>query len=558
METIGSRGRSTGGPAVPAESLETERSPREIWLIVAGLMLGTFPSALDVLVVITALPTIVGDLGGASHISWVITMYLLASTATAPLYGKLGDLLGRRRLYQLAIVIFVIGSVLSGLSQNLDELIGARAIQGIGAGGLTVLPMAILGDVTTPRQRARYQGVMTVNISVATVIGPLVGGAFVDHASWRWVFFMNIPIGVVAFLATTRLRIPTRRVAKVVVDAAGSVLIIGITVCLLLIVTWAGDSDTFASPMILGLAAASIVLIALLVLSERRSREPILPPRLFRIRNFIVAGSAMFFVGMAMFSPWTLMPIFFQVVTGATATASGLLLLPLIVTLTVTSIVVGRLVTRWGRYKAFLVSGVALMLAGFCLYTTMGSGTTRLTACLFMVVTGLGTGMVLQLTMVVVQGAVEYRDLGVGTASVGLFQQLGGSFGTAIVLSVFDHQFAHNIRLLLTSSERVGLNTSALGGSPSAIRGLAPNLRHTLIEAFARSLHVGFLWVIPPAVIAFLVMLFLKEIPLADDLPDRAARAGSTQEFGDGIHPAPVTLSAAAVPTADPAEGRGR
>jgi EmrB/QacA subfamily drug resistance transporter len=525
-------------PAPVPDPSSAELSSRQIWVVVAGLMVGTFPSALDVLIVITALPTIVGDLGGASHYSWIITVYLLTSIATAPLYGKLGDLVGRKRLYQVAIVIFVVGSALSGLSQNMNELIGARALQGIGAGGLGVLPMAILGDVTTPRQRPRYQGVMSINIAVATVVGPLVGGAFVDHVSWRWVFFMNIPLGAIAFVAATRLRVAAHRAAKVVLDAAGSLLIIGAAVCLLLIVTWAGSADAWTSPTILGLAAGAVALIVALVVCERRSEEPILPPRLFRIRTFIVMSTAMFFVGMAMFSPWTLMPIYFQVVTGATATNSGLLLLPLILTITVTSIVVGRLVSRWGRYKAFLVSGLAFMLLGFSLYTTIGVATPWVTTCLFMVATGLGTGMVLQLAVVIVQGAVEYRDLGVGTASVGFFQQFGGSFGTAIGLSVFNHQFISNIRTLLSARARAGLNPSAMGGSPAAIRALAPAVRHPLVEAFARSLHVGFLWVIPPAVGAFVVMLFLKEVPLIDQLPGSAV-ADPVAAIGVSPSPAP-------------------
>jgi EmrB/QacA subfamily drug resistance transporter len=491
-------------------------SSRQVWFVVGGLLLGTFLAGMDTLVTITALPTIVGDLGGANRISWVITAYLLASTACAPIYGKLGDMWGRKRLYQFAIALFLIGSILSGLAQNVNELIGARALQGLGAGGIMSLALAIIGDVASPRERGRYQGVMGISSTAATVIGPLVGGFLVDHVSWRYIFFINLPFGAMALVAASRLRLPARPKSRVRIDIAGSLLLVSATACAILAITWGGSTYGWSSPTIIGLGMAVVVLAVWFVAHERRAREPLFPPRLFRNQVFSVASVGGFLSGIAMFGPWVIMPIFLQVVVGTTATNSGLLLLPLMVTLSVTSIISGRLVTRWGRYKVFPIVGMLFALLGFFLYATMGVGTTFFTACLFMVATGFGLGMLLQMLVTIVQGATEYRDLGVATAGVSYFRQLGGSLGTAISLSVFDDNFRRNVKGLVASAH---LNASALGGSPAAIRKLAPAVRRPLIEAYARSLHVAFVYTIPPAVLALVVFLFLKEAPLSSRMP---------------------------------------
>ncbi len=501
-----------------------------VWLIVGGLLLGTFLSAMDTLVVITALPTIVGDLGGSDRVAWVITAYLLTSTASAPLYGKLGDLVGRKNLYRLAIVIFLLGSVMSGLSQNLNELIGARALQGLGAGGIRSLAVAIIGDVASPRERGRYQGVMGVSAVAATIVGPLVGGFFVDHLSWRDIFFINLPLGALALAAAARLRLPTRPRLRIRVDVAGSVLLVGATACAILAITWVGSKYRWSSPAIISLGAAVVTLTMAFVLQERRAREPLFPPRLFHNRIFDVVAAGAFLTGIAMFGPWVIMPIFLQVVVGTTATNSGLLLLPLMVSLSVMSIVSGRIVSRWGRYKLFPIAGMTCALIGFSLYTTMGVGTSFATACLFMVVTGLGLGMFLQNLTTIVQGAAEYRDLGVATAGVAFFTQLGTSLGTTVSIGVFNNNFQRNVRLLLP---RAHLDAGALGGSPAAIRRLAPSVQRPLVDAYARALHVAFTWTIPAAVLALVVFLFLREAPLSSHVPtfqdehpdDRVVRA---------------------------------
>ena len=487
---------------------------RQIMVILGGLMLGMLLAALDQTIVATALPTIVGDLGGLNHLSWVVTAYLVASTVTTPLYGKISDLHGRKKVFQFAIVVFLIGSALAGLSQNMTELIAFRGLQGIGAGGLMTLAMTIIGDIVPPRERGRYQGYMGAVFALASVVGPLLGGFFVDNLSWRWVFYVNIPVGAVALVVTSVvLDLPHRRVSHSI-DYLGTALLVGGVGSVLLAVTWGGTQYAWSSSTIIGLAVVGAVLLAAFVAVERRVAEPVLPPYLFRNRVFTVATATMFIVGLAMFGGIIYLPLFLQVVTGRSATNAGLLLLPLILGIMFTSITSGRIISRTGRYKIFPVTGMLVMALGMYLLSTMGP-TTTLDASVFMAVLGLGLGMVMQVLVLAVQNAVDQRDLGTATGAATFLRSMGGSFGVALFGAVLSNRLATNLADLLPGgSLPPGISPDALKGSPAVILSLPDAVRGPVIEAFARSIDTVFLAGVPIAIIGFAISLLLREEPL--------------------------------------------
>jgi EmrB/QacA subfamily drug resistance transporter len=484
-------------------------------IILGGLMLGMLLAALDQTIVATALPTIVGDLGGLNHLSWVVTSYLVASTVTTPLYGKISDLYGRKQVFQFAIVVFLIGSALAGLSQNMTELIAFRGLQGVGAGGLMTLAMTIIGDVVPPRERGRYQGYMGAVFALASVIGPLLGGFFVDQLSWRWVFYVNLPVGAVALVVTSAvLDLPYRRVSHSI-DYVGTALLVGSVGSILLAVTWGGTQYAWGSPTIITLAVVGAVLLAAFIAVERRVAEPVLPPYLFRNRVFTVATATMFIVGLAMFGGIIYLPLFLQVVTGRSATNAGLLLLPLILGIMFTAIVSGRVISRTGRYKAFPVAGMLVMAAGMYLLSTMGPTTTTLETSAYMVVLGLGLGMVMQVLVLAVQNAVDQRDLGTATGAATFLRSMGGSFGVALFGAVLSNRLATNLADLLPGGRLPpGISPDALKGSPQAILSLPEAVRGPVIEAFARSIDTVFLAGVPIALIGFAISLLLREEPL--------------------------------------------
>jgi EmrB/QacA subfamily drug resistance transporter len=493
----------------------TTTSTRALKPVFAALMLGMLLAALDQTIVSTALPTIVGDLGGVSHLSWVVTSYLLASTISTPLYGKLGDMYGRKGWFQFAIVIFLAGSALSGASQSMTELVLFRALQGLGAGGLMVGAQAIIGDLVPPRDRGRYMGLMGSVFAFASVVGPLLGGFFVDALSWRWVFYVNLPIGVVALVVTaTRLHLPPRERSQHRVDYLGSALLAAGATSLILLTTWGGNQYAWNSATIIGLGIAGVTLLVLFVFQERRAREPVIPLTLFRSGPFSVVSGVSFLVGLAMFGALTFLPLFLQVVDGASPTGSGLLMLPLMAGLLTASILSGRLITRIGRYKVFPVVGAAIITVGMYLLSLLHVDTTRVTSSLYMLVIGVGIGTVMPVLVLVAQNAAPPRDMGAATSTATFFRSIGGSVGVAVFGAIFAAQLGTQIAKLVPGGGLQHFDSHSLLGSPSAIRSLPPKVHEPLLHAFANSLHTVFLWGMALAFLAFLLTLALKEVPL--------------------------------------------
>jgi EmrB/QacA subfamily drug resistance transporter len=524
---------------------------RRVLIIVGALLLGMLLAALDQTVVATALPTIVGDLGGASHIAWVVTAYLLASTVSTPLWGKLGDLYGRKRFFQAAIAVFLAGSVLTGLSQSMGMLIIFRAIQGLGAGGLMVGAQAIIGDVVSPRERGKYQGLFGAVFAVATVVGPLLGGFLTQDASWRWVFYINVPLGAIA-LAVTAAVLPggLQRIHHVI-DYAGAVLLsLGVT-ALVLLASLGGTTYPWGSAPIIIFGIAGVALLCVFGLVERRASEPVLPLRLFANKVFSATNAIGFVVGFALFGVVTFLPVFLQVAKGADPTGSGLQLLPLMAGLLITSTGSGFLISRWGRYKVFPIVGTAVMTLGLYLLSTVGAGTSDLLMYLYMVILGAGIGGVMQVLVIAVQNAVDHRDLGVATAGATFFRSIGGSFGTAIFGAIFANVLAGKL-----ASELRGLPVpKGLGASvsPATLAHLPPEIHHAVAAGYSSTIDTVFLVAIPIAAIAFGLTWLLPEIRLrhsiqttsqGSDAPTATERPPA-RPLGDGLRPGAVETAPA-------------
>src|SRR5213595_72909 len=421
---------------------------RALTTVFVALMLGMFLAALDQTIVSTALPTIVGDLGGLNHFSWVVTSYLLASTVSTPLYGKIGDMRGRKPVFMAAILIFLAGSMLAGLSQSMGELIGFRALQGIGAGGLMVGAQAIIADIVPPRERGRYMGLIGSVFAVASVAGPLLGGFLVDNLSWRWVFYVNMPVGALAIvIVATRLHLHTPSIRHEI-DYRGAALLSGAVAALILLTTWGGTTYPWGSATILGLGIAGVVLLAAFVWWEGRAREPIIPLTLFRSRVFSVANAMGFTIGMAMFGAIIFIPLFLQLVYGATPTSSGLRILPLMAGLLTAAIASGRAISRIGRYKVFPIAGTATLVVGMYLLSLLRVGTAPWLASVYMLVVGVGIGLVMQVLVLVVQNDARPQEIGVATSTATFFRSVGGSFGVAIFGAIFASRLAAQIEQL--------------------------------------------------------------------------------------------------------------
>ncbi|MFI7671234.1 DHA2 family efflux MFS transporter permease subunit [Nocardia sp. NPDC049526] len=515
-----------GAAVAVAEKAAEPLSRGKTNVVFATIVLGMLLAALDQTIVSTALPTIVADLGEAGQMAWVVTAYLLAEAVATALAGKLGDLFGRKLIFQLSALIFIIGSMIAGLANGMTLLIVARGIQGFGAGGLMVTAMALIADTIPLRQRGKYQGALGAVFGVTTVIGPTLGGLFTDHASWRWCFYVNVPVAVIMIAMAARTIPRVRSVVKPIIDYAGIGLVAAGVSCLILGLEWGGQEYAWGSAMIIGLFVAAVLLLAAFVAVELRAREPMLPMSLFRSRVFTVCSILSFIVGFAMLGSMTYLPAYLQYVNGVSATASGIRTLPLVVGLFITSILSGQVVGKTGRYKYFPIVGTLVMALGLYLMSTMGRNTGVLLESLYMLVLGLGLGLSMQVLTIVVQNTVPYAQLGTATSGVTFFRTLGSAFGTAIFGTLYTNRIGPNLADALMQVRVVSPEVAA---DAKSLRALPSEVSAPIIDAYAESIDHVFLWVVPVALAGFVVAWFLQEVPLRD-----SSRAGAT-DVGEGF-----------------------
>ncbi|MFC9897381.1 MDR family MFS transporter [Nocardia sp. NPDC127579] len=525
----------TEAVAVAEKSAPEALSRGRINLIFGTIVLGMLMAALDQTIVSAALPSIVADLGGAGHMAWVVTAYMLTEAVSTALAGKLGDLFGRKLVFQLSGIIFIAGSALAGLAHDMLLLIVARGIQGVGAGGLMVTAMALIADTIPLRERGKYQGALGAVFGVTTVVGPTLGGLFTDHASWRWCFYVNVPIAIIMIALAARTIPHVRALARPIIDYAGIGLVAAGVSCLILGLEFGGQEYPWGSWQIVALFAAAVVLLVAFVLVELRSREPMLPMKLFRSNVFTVCSILSFIVGFAMIGSMTFLPAYFQYVDGVSATMSGVRTLPLVVGLMFTSILSGQVVAKTGRYKYFPIVGTAVTALGLFLMSTMGRSTGPWLESLYLLVLGMGIGLSMQVLTIVVQNTVPYADLGTATSGVTFFRTLGSAFGAAIFGTLYTNQLTPNLARALAEVPGV---SPAVASNPEALRNLPPEQSVPIIDAYAASINYVFQWVVPVAILAFVVAWFLKQVPLRDSIRGGATDVGegfSMPDHGDRV-----------------------
>lgn len=499
------------GPAAAAPAVDPPRSKREIYTVMSGLLLAMLLAMLDNLVVGTAMPTIVGELGGLAHLSWVVTAYTLATAVATPVWAKLGDLYGRKGIFMASIVLFLAGSALSGLSQNMGELIGFRGLQGLGAGGLMVGAIAIIADLVPLRERGRYQGLMAAVMPLAFIGGPLLGGFLTDNFSWRWAFYINLPLGVLALVVVAlTMHLPVRHRDRVRIDWSGAALLASGIAALTLLTSWGGSQYPWTSAPIISLGAVTVAALAAFVAVERRVAEPILALTLFGSRNFTAATILTLFTGFALFGAMTFLPQFQQNVQGASATSSGLLLLPLMAGMLATSLLGGQVVTRTGRYRSLLIAGAVILTAGLGLLATMGVTTGQFTTSMYMVVLGAGMGLLMQTTQLVAQNSVAQRDVGAASGAVTLFRTLGGSLGVSLLGTLFTQQVTSSLTATGAQAGQVGTGHV----TPGMLAQLPAPLRDAYQNAITSGIQQVFFWGAVIAVFALISAWAIREVPM--------------------------------------------
>jgi len=506
-----SRRKRTPQSAAQLVRDDYQRSHAEIMVVMGALMLAMLLSALDQTIVSTALPQIAVDLHGLDKLSWVVTSYLLASAIATPIYGKLGDMYGRKKIFISSIVVFLIGSILCGLSQTMDQLVAARAIQGLGGGGLMALVLAIVAEVVPPRQRGRYQGYFGAVFAVSSVAGPLLGGLFTDHLSWHWIFFINVPLGLIALYAvSTYLHLPVRR-SPHRIDYAGAALLSVAAISLLLVSVWGGNEYAWGSAEIIGLATTSLLFSGLFIWREKFAAEPVIPLNLFRNDIFVVSTLLSVLSGIAMFASILYIPQYQQIVRGNSPTESGLLMLPLVLGLLTASIASGRLISKTGKYRIYPIVGTLLLAFGLWLFSHVSLTTSHVTLSLWMLVIGAGLGTFMQVSTLAVQNSTSRANLGSATSTVTFFRNIGGSLGGAIFGSILVARLTHYVGDAIPGASHA--NEAAI---TSGIANLPPELKQTVLNAYISAFHDMFLVAIPFALAAFVVALFLREAPLKE------------------------------------------
>ncbi|WP_257234184.1 MDR family MFS transporter [Streptomyces sp. JV178] len=525
--------------AAEPEEQSATGTPRHFGLIFAGLMTAMLLASLDQTIVSTALPTIVGELHGVNHMAWVTTAYVLAATIAMPVYGRLGDLMGRKALFLGAIAVFVAGSATAGLAQDMTWLIIGRAVQGLGGGGLMITSQAIIADLVPPRQRAKYMAPMGAVFGLSSVAGPLLGGWFTDGIGWRWAFWINLPLGALALgVAAFALRLP-RRSAKVAVDYLGIALMAAAVTCTVLVADWGGTDYAWTDPLVLGLAAGAVVVWALFFLSQSRAAEPIIPLRLFRSRIFNVATLlGMVVIGIGMFAVIGYMPTYLQMVYGTSATESGLLLIPMVVGIMGTVIPSGQLISRTGRYKIYPILGTAVVGVAVLLMSTLDTGTSIVVICGYLFLLGAGVGLIMQNLVLAVQNAFPASDVGTATSANNFFREIGATLGTAAVGAVFTHRLTDQLDSRLSAAD-----TKVLGSTdsltPALVQALPDRVQDTVVLAYQQALTPVFRYLVPLFALGLVLAFLLPEKKLAGGDDHDAAAASSADDTAVGTDVAP-------------------